>query len=386
MALLIIGMLALGFYAADLDNSPLKIRLFFWHKSFGILIFALASFRLLWRFSHRPPDLPESMPSLEKKAAKTTHGLLYGLMFGLPLSGWLIHSAAGYPFKVFAWFSLPALIAVDKASQEQAATVHEIAAWLLLALLALHLLATLKHHFVDRDNVFNSMRIPRRYAVALIACVLFFVAFAYRDLPAVVVNSSQSASKPAINAAAEVEATTQGLPIASASAWAMLPAVSKLSFTGTYDEVEFAGVFHRFTPVLRFSPQQLAVSEFDVRIDVTSVDTQSSDRDDALAGAEWFGFTQYPQARFLATKFKQLSARQFAADGQLTIRDISQPLRLVFNWVEQAGQAGQARQAKLSFEIELNRLDFDIGTGMWAGDTIGHVVKLRADLTLESAE
>lgn len=385
LALLIIGMLALGFYASGLENSPLKIRLFFWHKSFGISILALVLLRLLWRLRHRPPAMPERMPKLERNGAKTAHWLLYSLMLLMPVSGWLIHSASGYSFKVFGWFNLPALVSPEKALQQQMAELHEIAAYLLIALLVLHLLAALKHRFIDRDEVFAGMALRRPYFIALALVGLVLLALVWRSLPVAAPTETTAQASSAEADLAQPPANSEQSNLASAPAWFTLIEASELGFTGSYDEVPFNGVFHRFTPMIRFAPTQLAQSEFDVRIDVTSVDTQSRDRDDALAGSEWFGFKRFSEARFTAKRFEQLGPQQFVAQGILRIRNIERPLALPFTWQTKSRQTS-TEQAKLSFAITINRLDYDIGTGLWAGETVGHEVIVRADLQLEAVK
>ena len=96
MAALLFGMLALGFYMHDLPLSPTKLQIYSWHKWAGVTAFLLLAFRLLWRVTHRPPALPESMPKLMQFAAHAGHLMLYLLMIAIPLSGWLMSSARAY--------------------------------------------------------------------------------------------------------------------------------------------------------------------------------------------------------------------------------------------------------------------------------------------------
>lgn len=157
MALLIVGLLALGLYMEDLPNSPDKIALYGWHKSFGATVLALAILRLGWALANRSPTLPGMMSAMEKRLAKAAHYALYALMFLMPFSGWLMSSAAGYPVSVFGWFTLPDLIEPSKPMRKLFGEAHELLASGLMALLALHVLAALLHHFYHRDNVLRRM-------------------------------------------------------------------------------------------------------------------------------------------------------------------------------------------------------------------------------------
>jgi cytochrome b561 len=157
MALLVFGLFALGWVAVSLPLSPLKLTMFHWHKSLGLLALVLVVVRILWRLFDRPPGPVAGLEGWERAAARAAHLLLYVLMVAMPLSGWLINSAANFPFKPFGLFPLPDLVAPDKALQEDLQTLHLTGFWLLAALLMLHLGAALRHHFVKRNLVLRRM-------------------------------------------------------------------------------------------------------------------------------------------------------------------------------------------------------------------------------------
>ncbi|HWI10935.1 MAG TPA: cytochrome b [Burkholderiaceae bacterium] len=162
LALAILGSLSVGFYMADLPFSPLRLRLFNWHKWAGITILALSAARLLWRLAHAPPALPAdvlaAMPGWQRGAHRATHALLYLLFFAVPLSGWAYTSAAGFPIVWFGVLPLPDWVAVDKELADAVLKpLHHLLAFTLAALVALHVAATLKHQFVDRDALFWRM-------------------------------------------------------------------------------------------------------------------------------------------------------------------------------------------------------------------------------------
>lgn len=157
IAILIFGMLAMGFYMEGLDISPDKIQLYGWHKSTGIIVLALASMRLGWKIAKVTPLLPDGMRKVEKFLAHAGHAFLYFLMFAMPLSGWVMSSAAGFPVSVFGLFTLPNIVAPDNMLKAQMMDLHEVLAWVLVVMITLHTLAALLHHFHHKDNVLSRM-------------------------------------------------------------------------------------------------------------------------------------------------------------------------------------------------------------------------------------
>ena len=157
MAALLFGLLALGFYMHDLPLSPTKLQIYSWHKWAGVTAFLLVSFRLFWRLTHRPPALPESMPRLMQFAAHAGHLLLYVLMVAIPLSGWLMSSAKGFQTVYFGILPIPDLLDKNKELGDLLALVHKSLNLLFVAVLAGHIGAALKHHFIDKDDILIRM-------------------------------------------------------------------------------------------------------------------------------------------------------------------------------------------------------------------------------------
>jgi cytochrome b561 len=157
---LILLQFALGWTAASWPLSPLKLNLFVWHKSIGIMVLALVVLRLAWRFTHPAPSLPPDTPAWERRAAHASHFLLYATMIAMPLTGWAISSASGIPFRVFWWIPLPDIVASDKQTAEIAASAHFWTFVALAALLVAHAGAALRHHYVKRNDVLLRM-LPR---------------------------------------------------------------------------------------------------------------------------------------------------------------------------------------------------------------------------------
>lgn len=157
MAILLFGLLALGFYMHDLPLSPDKLKLYSWHKWAGVTAFLLLAVRLLWRLTHRPPALPDSMPKLMQFAAHAGHLMLYGLMIAIPLSGWLMSSAKGFQTVYFGLLPIPDLLDKNKELGDLLALVHKSLNLLFVAVLAGHIGAALKHHFIDKDDILTRM-------------------------------------------------------------------------------------------------------------------------------------------------------------------------------------------------------------------------------------
>jgi cytochrome b561 len=157
VALLILGSFVVGRYMVDLDLSPWKLKVYSWHKWTGVTIFLLVVLRLAWRVAHRPPALPAATPQWQQHAAAIAHALLYLLMLAVPISGWMMSSAGGFPVVYFGVFQLPDLVAKDKELFELMKSVHFALNKALLALVILHVAAAVKHHYVDRDDVVARM-------------------------------------------------------------------------------------------------------------------------------------------------------------------------------------------------------------------------------------
>lgn len=157
VALLIAGAFGLGWFMTDLPLSPAKLKYYSWHKWIGVTVFLLALLRLIWRLTHRPPPLPADMPTWQRQASEWGHRALYLLIFILPLSGWLYSSASGYPVVYLGLVQLPDLVGRDKALAGVLHEVHELLATGLLVLVAVHVLAAFKHHFLDRDGLLGRM-------------------------------------------------------------------------------------------------------------------------------------------------------------------------------------------------------------------------------------
>ena len=162
LAVLIIATFFLGLTMVDMPGiTPTKLKYFNWHKWMGVTVLALALLRLLWRLTHTAPALPATMPQWQRAAATVDHLGLYVLMFAVPLTGYFYSLAAGYPVVYLGKFPLPVLIDPNPELKPILKDAHYVLNMLLAALVSVHVLAALKHHFIDRDDILKRM-LPRR--------------------------------------------------------------------------------------------------------------------------------------------------------------------------------------------------------------------------------
>lgn len=156
MALIMMGLLMVGLFMVQLEPAPFKFQVYGWHKSFGILALILVAARIAWKFSNSKIEHMATHKKWEKTLAKIAHIGLYGAMIGMPLTGWAMSSAAGYPVKLFG-LTLPALVAENKALGGLMNQTHEILGYVLIATILLHAAGAFKHHFVDEDATLKRM-------------------------------------------------------------------------------------------------------------------------------------------------------------------------------------------------------------------------------------
>jgi cytochrome b561 len=146
-----------AFFAAD---GPGRDAVFVWHKTLGVLIFLLALARLGYRLKNPPPPFPPELPVWERYAAVWNHRLFYLLLLAMPIVGFLAVSghAHGPTTPLVGGIAVPVIPGVSRETGELAGDVHEIAAFLLVALILLHVAAALKHEFIDHWR--GSARMP----------------------------------------------------------------------------------------------------------------------------------------------------------------------------------------------------------------------------------
>lgn len=342
----IAAMFAIAWYMDALPLGLAKLQAYGWHKSLGLTILLATALRLIWRMVNpQPPYLGASV--WQRRASAAAHGLLYTSLIALPILGWLMSSAANTPVNLFGLVVLPDLIAPDRGFADLFELMHETLAYTLLALVALHIAAALKHHLVDRDATLRRM---------LPAALLLAVAVA-----AVGGGRSALAADP--------------------PSWETDPAASRLSFTFTQLGSPIEGEFRDFAIDIRFDPAGPA-GAVRVEIDTASIDTGDDDRDAEARGAAFFHVDAHPEAVFEAASFRSKGdAGAYEALGTLTMK--GRTLEVVLPFTLEIGGA----TARAEGTLTVNRQDFAIGTGEWAtNQAVGDDVTIAISVTATRAD
>lgn len=155
MAILIVGLI-IGLYMTRIPIGLLKLKLFGWHKEYGILVLMLVMLRIVWRVTNIHPSLAELL-TFERIAARIVHWLFYVFMIALPLTGWLITSAAGLEISFFGLFLIPNLISPNENLRALFQGIHQWLSYGLIVTFCGHVGAALKHHFINKDTILRRM-------------------------------------------------------------------------------------------------------------------------------------------------------------------------------------------------------------------------------------
>ena len=167
IALLILSNIGIAWYFNTLHGMD-KIAPVQLHKSIGITVLLLSLARIAWRLAVPPPPPPPGQPAWERFAAATVHLLFYGVMIGMPLSGWAMSSASplihAFPITLYGVIPWPAIAPLANLPHDQMKQAHAVfslfhhtVAKLTYGLVALHVAAALKHQIIDRDGVLGRM-------------------------------------------------------------------------------------------------------------------------------------------------------------------------------------------------------------------------------------
>jgi len=153
IAVAVLGQIAFGWWMQEIPKDPVgpRVNAFNLHKSIGLTILALMALRLIWRATHRPPALP-AMPAWQARAARINHWVLYTCLFLQPMSGYVGSAVSGYPVRYFGML-LPAWAAKSIPLKDFLSDVHLVNSGILVAAIAVHIAAALKHQFVERDGL-----------------------------------------------------------------------------------------------------------------------------------------------------------------------------------------------------------------------------------------
>lgn len=161
MALTILGLIASGYYMADLpDDAPNKYDLYPLHKSFGVTVILLFFVRLVIRLKSSIPDLPKELAAWEVKASHAAHLALYVLMLAVPVSGYIMSGSYEFSSGIdFFGAKLPNIVPKDKELSGLFHSIHSYLPYLLLGIVVVHVAGALKHRYLDDEgsDVLNRM-------------------------------------------------------------------------------------------------------------------------------------------------------------------------------------------------------------------------------------
>lgn len=387
-ALLILTALPLGWFANDLAHAiydpaiptdegdiARAATLFSLHKTVGVTAFFVAIARILWSLTQTKPGLLNAENKPEAFAAETVHWMLYASLVLVPLSGW-IHHAAAEGFAPIWWPFGQNLPFVPKSAYlaELTANLHWLFIWVLAGSLALHIAGALKHHVVDKDSTLRRM-LPGRSdaphppdqhhsAVPAIAALAVWGA---------VIVGGWSIGVFDDHAKGSVEAAELG---DVQSDWAVQEGTLAITISQLGSPV--TGSFDEWTAAIAFEePAEPGLAgTVDVIVSIASLSLGSVT--DQAMGADFFDSVRFPTAQFKADLFK--TETDYEARGTLTIRDKSVNVVLPF-----ALQL-EDDTATMSGKLELNRMEFDVGTSQPTEDSLGFNVTVTVDLTASQTE
>lgn len=358
------------------------------HKSIGLTVLALSVLRLAWRWMRPTPALPDGMSGIERLGAGLTHAAAYALMIVLPLIGWAMVSTSpqlgDVPTVVFGLFvvpHLPFLSGLEGAAQQfwsrNFYIAHATLGYIFAALLILHVLAALKHHFVNRDQVLARMvpvvapRGPVRdpapkssSAASWIGALALLVA---SGAGAIALFLFEPSSGPA-TAVAERGAMEAGdIPM-----WEVIPAESEIAASGDNAGQPFKAVFSDWSAEIAFDPDKLEQSKARVVIQAKSGATGDMQYDGSLPAEDWLDVAAHPEIVFEAATFRR-QGEAYEAVGELTLKGVTKSLSFPFTLTIEEDRA------EMSGSLPLQRSEFGIGE---AADASG-MVSVSPELQIE---
>jgi cytochrome b561/polyisoprenoid-binding protein YceI len=356
IAALIFVLFPLAWTMGDFSGLE-KFKLYNIHKSIGLTVLALMALRLFWRALRAPPPLPETVAKRERAAAHLVHFALYAALFLMTLSGWAMISASGKPSSLFNYTPfplIPGLSGLPAADKKSLAAlfkgVHEVTAYALVALVALHVAAALRHAFILKDGIMSRM-LPRQAATPtkITLAALTILGFGALSLG--------------------------GAHEARAGEWSIDPKKSEVSFEASGSGYATKGVFKAYKAEIEFDPDTPEQTSIRVSLDMKSATTDTADVDQTLQSRDFFNPGRFPSAVFEAKGATPNGDGRYILNGQLTLKGVTKPLSLPFSIDIESGVAA------VKGETTINRLDFGVGPETVAGMVVDKDVKLTVDLT-----
>ena len=385
VAILICGLLVLGFYMTGLDYGPYKLDWYSLHKSLGVLVLWLAGLRLLWSLYTLPPSPLETHKLWERALSKLTHIALYSTMILMPLSGYVMSASGEYGVSFFG-YKLPNIVPQSALLSEVANETHQIIAYVLTGAILLHVLGALKHHVIDRDKTLLRM-LPNFFKSLwiwlLIICLIVFVA---NILKYGIVGKAQQ-DIDLVEARPDITLTEVKKAIINKNKWNIVQDQSEIKFKTNVYGSDVTWVLPDFTGTIIFNVDDISASSVDIEIDLKSVSSGDGERDSYLLNPSWFNVVDYPKAYFKSLEFQHIEDENYLLVGNITLAGKVMPVSLPFtldivpNPIE---EEKATQRAYVQGSLSLNRLDFGLGGAKWkADDIVAHDVQVYIRLVAE---
>ena len=368
-------------------NMDGKESWFQFHKSVGITILILTVARIVWRLLNPPPSLPSDMKPWESKASHAVHLGFYALMVIMPLTGWLTASTSydfDIPTVLYGLVSWPDIPGVGFLSNETAhgiiANIHSKLAYVLFALLALHVAGALKHEFGSEEGVLKRMLPglfgktdrpsppPHGFLIAFGAAIGAFVLIAF--VPQLFSGTSQSSAPVAASDSGDTQIEPN---------WTVDYDQSSIAFTFTHEGQTYEGAFSDWTANIEFYEDQLDASAALVTVNTASATTPKKLYTDSLESAEWFGVSAFPEANVELTNFAETEGG-YTADATLSIKDSAVTVPFAFTLEDGNGVT------VMTGGTSVDRTPLDLGQTSDAGaDYVSETVRIDVRVTASPA-
>lgn len=375
IAFLILGLIPVGFGMGLIPNSPLKFEVYAMHKSFGLLVFFLGLARLAWRFFSPAPDRLSTHQGWERALASASHFWLYICMIGMPLSGWLMSSANEFSVPFFG-AQLPHIIGKNEELAPLFRQTHTILGYSLFVILGLHIAGALKHHILDRDETLQRMS-WRKAGLGLAAILILLAGASYvLSVTGIYRTVMEEKAEASDSAATKAESSETDAAATSANSWQIVTEKSTVNFKVALYGAEFTTEIKDISGDIIFDPDNLEASDVRVRVGTQNLHSGDENRDANMKGKEWLDSENYPDVWFVADKIEKSENDNYVAIGTLSVRGKAMPLILPFTL------SLKNSAAHMTGSVNLNRLDYEIGTGNWSDEqTVGHNVSVQIDLS-----
>ena len=317
--------------AAEHNSKTLEqLALLANHKSIGITVLLLAVARLLYRVRHDVPSHPTSMVRWQVVVSNISHIALYGFLFAMPITGWLMSSAKAYSVSWFNLVALPDFIAPNEGLAELLHSVHYYLAEALFVVAVIHVAAAIKHHFIDKDEVLIRMSSRVAYVLFFLTLILSVGVFG-RLFDSKSPTLASDGSRP-ITIESDSDLNDSGLKIVQSDLplWLIDYDQSYIKFRGDQAGAPFEGEWQKWSAQIQFDEGQLEKARFDVSIDTSSGFSNDKDRDDTIRSVDFFDIKAFPNAYYRASEFSIVDDL-YRSKGELSIKGITAESELAFS-------------------------------------------------------